>query len=125
MRAHRVLVVEDDAHIREALMDLLEDHGYHPVGAANGREALDVLRNSDVQPPCLILLDLMMPEMDGREFRREQLDNPEFSRIPVVVLSAYRDVAAEIRDMQLTDYLKKPVRFSELLKMARQHCAAD
>jgi CheY-like chemotaxis protein len=65
MTAHRVLVVEDDLEIRESMMEILEEHGYEPVGAENGLEALDKLRSSGPLP-CLILLDLMMPRMDGR-----------------------------------------------------------
>ena len=75
MKSPRVLVVEDDLEIRESLMDVLEDAGFEAVGAGNGLEALDQLRGPGPQP-CLIFLDLMMPRMDGRAFRQEQLAPP-------------------------------------------------
>jgi CheY-like chemotaxis protein len=118
---HRVLVVEDDLEIRESLMEILEEYGYEPVGAANGHEGLDKLRASK-QPPCLILLDLMMPVMDGRAFRQEQLRSPELASIPVVVLSAYRNVAEETKDMSVTAFLKKPMKLDDVLGVVRRHC---
>jgi len=121
---HRVLVVEDDLEIRESLMEILEENGYEPVGAANGHEGLDKLRTSHEQP-CLILLDLMMPVMDGRMFRQEQLRRPELADIPVVVLSAYRNVAEETKDMHVASFLKKPMKLDDVLGVVRQHCPGD
>src|SRR5579862_4602951 len=65
-----ILIVDDDPDIRDSLKEVLEDEGYEVNGVANGREALDYLRKSP--RPCVILLDLMMPVMDGWQFRREQ-----------------------------------------------------
>jgi CheY-like chemotaxis protein len=124
MSTHRVLVVEDDLEIRESLMEILEENGYEPVGAANGHEGLDKLSKSH-QPPCLILLDLMMPVMDGRAFRQEQLRRPEFASIPVVVLSAYRNVAEETKDMSVAAFLKKPMKLDDVLGVVRKHCPGD
>jgi CheY-like chemotaxis protein len=121
MSTHRVLVVEDDVEIRESLMELLEECGYEPVGAANGCEGLDKLQASE-EPPCLILLDLMMPVMDGKMFRQEQLRRPELATIPVVVLSAYRNVAEETKDMSVAAFLKKPMKLNDVLGIVRQHC---
>ena len=78
--------------IRDSIVEFLDDNGYQAVGASDGRDALDKLTASD-PPPCLILLDLMMPIMDGRSFREQQLQTPQLASIPVVVFSAYRDVA--------------------------------
>jgi len=122
MPAHRVLVVEDDLDIRESLMDILEDHGYEPIGAENGLEALDRLREPGPQP-CLILLDLMLPKMDGRAFRQQQLQSPEFAGIPVVIISAFRDVARIAQEMNL-DMLKKPFKLTELITVAQRYCQA-
>src|SRR5690349_1848715 len=83
---HYVLVVEDSTDARQMLASLLEVEGFAVRTAANGREALDQLRAGP--PPCLILLDLMMPVMDGYQFRAEQRQDPGLSPIPVVVVSA-------------------------------------
>lgn len=119
---HVVLVVEDDPDIRATLCEALEDNGYSPVGASNGVEALDYLRRPN-ERPCLILLDLMMPVMDGQAFRAEQRADATIAEIPVVVISAYRDLdkyAAELA----TECLAKPVRLETLLQTARKHCDA-
>src|SRR5580765_7790969 len=81
-----ILLVEDDFDMRDALIPILEYAGHHVVGAANGREALEQLRAGP--KPSLILLDLMMPVMNGTEFRAEQLRDPALASIPVVVVSA-------------------------------------
>ncbi len=69
--------------IRESIVEFLDDNGYEAVGASDGREALQKLGASSDAPPCLILLDLMMPVMDGRTFRERQLQLPELAAIPV------------------------------------------
>lgn len=121
MSPHRVLVVEDDLEIRESLMEILEDHGYEPVGAENGLEALDKLRAAGPQP-CLIVLDLMLPKMDGRAFRQEQLRTPQFASIPVVVISAFRDVAQTAQELNAAEFLKKPFKPAELVHVAQKYC---
>ena len=87
--SHTVLVVEDDLDIRQALMEILDEHGFAALGARDGAEALDLLSRA-TELPCLILLDLMMPVMDGASFREAQRKDPRLASIPVVVLSAYR-----------------------------------
>lgn len=121
MKSHRVLVVEDDLEIRESLMDVLEDEGFEAVGAGNGLEALDRLRDPGPQP-CLIFLDLMMPRMDGRAFRQEQLRHPELASIPVVLISAFRDVTHIAQELKAAALLKKPFQLQELVSVTRQHC---
>lgn len=121
MPGHQVLIVDDDEDIRESLMDFLEDQGYHPLGAGNGREALDRLRDPGVRP-CLIILDLMMPIMDGTMFREEQLRSAELSRIPVVIVSALKDSANVARSLNVPDHLPKPLNLDALLRVVRQHC---
>jgi DNA-binding response OmpR family regulator len=123
VQIHRVLVVEDDSDIRESIMDALEDSGYEPMGAANGQAALDLLWEPGPRP-CLILLDLMMPVMDGDTFRRRLLEIPELSDIPVVVLSAYRDVETKVAGLAVAGFLTKPMSRAALIAQARQFCPA-
>src|SRR5438270_7170536 len=102
-----ILLVEDDAATREALALILGTEGYRVTGAANGAEALGVLRSAP--PPDLILLDLMMPIMDGWQFRREQVRDAALSAIPVVVLSADGNVQQKASALHAAGYLQKPV----------------
>jgi CheY-like chemotaxis protein len=118
---HLILVVDDDRDIRDSLIETLEDHGYRAAGAANGVEALSVLQTSP-ERPCLILLDLMMPVMDGQEFREEQLKNPMWAEIPVIVISAYADVEAQARSLA-AEYMRKPLALRPLFDVVRRHCA--
>lgn len=118
---HVVLVVDDDRDIRDSLIEVLEDHGYQAAGAANGLEALAVLGTGPALP-CLILLDLMMPVMDGQEFRERQLENPLWAQIPVVAISAYSDAVARARALDL-ECLRKPLAMRPLIETVRRHCA--
>lgn len=118
--SHVILVVDDDRDIRDSLVEVLEDNGYRAIGAGNGREALDTLR-ATAEVPCLILLDLMMPVMDGREFREEQLKNPDWTGIPVIVISAYSDVAEQARTLAV-EHLRKPLAMRPLIEAVRRHC---
>src|SRR5262245_24697691 len=81
-----ILIVEDDADLRDMMAQLLTLEGFKTETVANGRDALEYLQKGD--PPDLILLDLMMPVMDGWEFRRRQREDPALANVPVVVLSA-------------------------------------
>jgi CheY-like chemotaxis protein len=107
-------VVEDDADAREALIDVLEVSGYSAASARNGREALDYLRSAP--SPDLIILDLMMPEMDGWEFRRRQMSDPHLARVPVIVVSALDESGIEANDV-----LIKPIDIDRLLKMVSHY----
>jgi CheY-like chemotaxis protein len=115
-----VLVVDDDADIRETILAVLERHGFLAMAAADGAEALDRLRAGAT--PRLILLDLMMPRMTGEEFRAAQLAEPSLAKIPVVVLSGARGVDDLARRIG-TEVLPKPFELSSLLKMVRRYCA--
>ncbi len=119
--SHRVLVVDDDADIREAMIEVLQEHGHAATGAANGSEALIALRAASDQP-CLILLDLMMPVMDGRQFREEQLRDPLLSPIPVIVISAFRDGAQTAAEMKVAAHVKKPVSLRDLVQLVERFC---
>jgi CheY-like chemotaxis protein len=120
--SRRVMVIDDDDDIRESLIDFLDEHGFQTVGARDGVEALDQLGRLD-PPPCLIILDLMMPKMDGRTFRQVQLEREPLANIPVVVISAYRDVEENARDLQAANWLPKPLNLPALLQVVRAACA--
>lgn len=115
-----VLVVEDDDLIRESVVEYLQDHGFDTMMAADGREALEMLRAVG-RKPCVVLLDLMMPIMDGRQFREEQLRDPEISQIPVVVVSASRDVGSLVEGLGIERVFKKPMKLAELLVVVEEH----
>jgi CheY-like chemotaxis protein len=121
---HRIFVVEDEEMIRESIVEFLDENGYEAVGAAHGREALDKLTTAGAALPCLILLDLMMPVMDGRTFRERQLQSPELAGIPVIVFSAYRDVAKTAGEMNAVGHLEKPLRLPDLLRSVRRYCGS-
>jgi signal transduction histidine kinase len=108
----RMLLVEDDTSIRLALTDMLEDEGFAVTTANNGREALDELRQGPT--PDVILLDLMMPVMDGWEFRVEQRSDPMLAGIPLLAMSA--DLSAKARAIAADAYVRKPIDFPELLR---------
>jgi CheY-like chemotaxis protein len=107
--ADLVLVVEDEAAARAGMEQLLRGAGYDAVGASNGQAALDLLR-SGIRPRA-ILLDLMMPVMDGWAFRREQLRDPHLAHIPVIVLSALHHGWVE----GIPPTLPKPIDVRQLL----------
>jgi CheY-like chemotaxis protein len=113
-----VFVVEDDHDTRDMLGRFLELEGFQVEVAANGRQALDRL-NAGVLP-CVIVLDLMMPVMDGWQFRRQQVLDSEIADIPVIVVSAAgKDRMAGI---DANGYLAKPVDLEQLLEQVSQYC---
>ena len=116
-----VLIVEDDLEIRAALCEVLEDRGIEVRAAQDGLAALKALSQASGDLPYLILLDLMMPNLDGRGFREQQLLNPAWAQIPVVVLSAYRDVLAASTGLRAVESLKKPVDLKDLLRVVREY----
>jgi len=118
--AESILVVEDDADVRGAVAAILEAHGYQVVQAENGRQALQHLRGST--PFCLILLDLFMPDMNGWEFRAEQMKDPALARIPVLVLTADSVAAKRAVTPGVVAAMTKPVEFDRLLQVVDQHC---
>ena len=100
------------------LQDVLEDEGYSTVVAANGREALERLRA--LTPPCLILLDLMMPVMSGREFLAALREDGVLAPIPVVVVTAWPTEAQATPGVQ--GFVKKPIDVEVLLDLVRRYC---
>lgn len=118
-----VFVVEDNADILQALVQVLEDEGHAVRTAVNGRDALDKLRTSDAPLPRVILLDLMMPVMDGWAFRAEQLADPTLADIPVIVLTADGSASEKATHLGCAGSLRKPVDLLTLLGAVEPHLA--
>lgn len=114
-----ILIVDDDADIREALVDVLTDHGYASLAVPNGAAALSALQNG--LRPCMILLDLMMPVMDGLTFRQHQLADPDLKELPVLVISAGNDLSVHARALGTVETLRKPIDLDQLLEVVARH----
>lgn len=114
-----ILVVDDDLEIGEVLCEVLRDEGYRATRAGNGAEALQLLRVGE--RPDVILLDLMMPVMNGWQFREEQVRDPLLAGIPVVVMTASRQFDAEVLDP--CEVLPKPLQLERLLEAVERHVA--
>jgi CheY-like chemotaxis protein len=118
----KVLVVDDDMDLREVLCELLSSLGRTPVPARDGKEALATLR-SDPQAFCVVLLDLMMPGIDGWQFRREQLADAAIAHVPVVMMTAGRVAAGgQIGGAAI---LYKPVSSQTLIDAIAPHCPSS
>lgn len=118
---NKVLIVEDDDSLREALSLLLSGEGYSVTTAVNGLDALHVLE-SVVEAPAVILLDLAMPVMNGHTFLEKRRSDPALAAVPVVVLTA-SDVGVErVRAMGVT-YMAKPIDVDALLAVLARHSA--
>ena len=109
----RILLVEDDFDIGEALGELLREMGHSVVLATNGRLGLDALQRVGSRFD-VILLDLMMPVMDGYEFRARQLADPKFSMVPCVIVSADTKAKNRLAELRPAALLGKPVPIEEL-----------
>lgn len=119
MSTPTVFIVEDDLDTREMLEKFLELEGYHVETAANGRQALDRLDHG--LKACVIVLDLMMPVMDGWQFRLEQRRRRDLASIPVIVVSA--SGKERLRRIEADSYLSKPVDLDELLERITACCS--
>jgi len=112
-----VLVVEDDEMIATDLAGVLEDEGFKVVRAAQGLEALQFLREG--LRPSVILLDLMMPVMNGWEFRAQMLSEAEFADIPLILLSSVPDIRQQAVTLCAHGFLNKPIDIDQLLAVLR------
>jgi CheY-like chemotaxis protein len=115
---HLVMVVDDDDDIRETLAGLLEDEGYTVVAYASGQDALTALQQG--ARPRVILLDLMMPVMDGSEFRREQLADPALADIPVILITAAG--LERVSRSEYSEVLRKPLKVDKVLEVVAGFC---
>lgn len=116
-----IFVVEDSKDIRDLIQLLYESEGYHVELAIHGQDALDKLKRRTTRPG-VILLDLMMPGMDGFQFRREQERDPALSQIPVIIMSADANAENKALNVGAQGYLKKPVALKTLLAVAEKYC---
>ena len=114
MKLTTVLVVDDDAEIRQALAELLEDEDYGVRLAANGKEALELV--SKGLRPDVILLDVMMPVMDGWHFLSARLKYPELVEVPIIIISAGQEAEREAHKVGVFEVAKKPLHVDDLIK---------
>jgi len=112
-----ILLIEDEPDIRTILKDVLEWEGYSVYTASNGKEGMEILLK--MPPPDLILLDLMMPVMNGWEFAHALETDSAYGQIPIVTLSAFSDPEKKIRAKA---FVNKPVDLDVLLDLVREHC---
>lgn len=115
-----VLIVDDDPDIREVLSDLLTSEGFSVASASNGERALTWLKTSG--RPSVILLDLMMPVMNGKTFRSEQLRDTELAQVPVVVMSASENLLGLNGEFEGLPRLAKPLEVDDLIDVIGRHC---
>ena len=116
-----VLVVDDDADTRDALATTLEHARYRVLTAIDGMNAFFVLDHASTAP-CLILLDLIMPVMNGLEFRERQMRRNRFADIPVVLMSSYGEVVPVDDVLRELARLEKPIDDARLLAAVARHC---
>jgi CheY-like chemotaxis protein len=118
-RTRLILVVEDDVGFRRDLCVALEDAGYPAVGASNGRDALDCLDSGAIKP-SVIVLDLNMEGMNGETFKNRLSHDPRYQAIPVVLISARRDLSAVAARLKVQAVLSKPFSPDALLDEIRR-----
>lgn len=117
----RIVIVEDDIDVRETLAEVLSEEGYETNAFSGGQAALQYL--SALQDmPALILLDLMMPTMDGWEFRREQRRLGTLIAVPTVILSADGNIDRNMEALEANGYLRKPIHIKTLLQLVERFC---
>ena len=116
-----VLVVDDDPHIRTLICRLLGTHGFTTVVAVNGQDALEHMRE---EKPCVVILDLQMPVVDGTEFRRRQLADPELADVPVICVTGHYAGTEALRSTGVQCF-SKPLAFPVLLQAVHSICRGD
>jgi CheY-like chemotaxis protein len=116
-----VMIVEDDDEIRELLAEMLADSGHLVSTARHGKDALELLRSKP--QPDIVLLDLMMPVMDGWQMRAEMLADPTLAGIPVIIVSGAADLQDGSETLKAARVLTKPVKWPVLLESIRDHAS--
>jgi two-component system, chemotaxis family, chemotaxis protein CheY len=114
--AKKVLLVEDDRDIRDCMIEFLQFEGYEVLVACNGQEALDLLKEQK-EMPIAILLDLMMPVMDGFKFAEERKKIPKLAEVPVILMTANSNAEAHMVTTGAKALLRKPVDIDDVAKM--------
>ncbi|HEY1584574.1 MAG TPA: response regulator [Polyangia bacterium] len=118
-----VLIIEDDEGVADSLAAILREEGYDVEAVNDGAAALQRLQQRPL--PTLILLDLMMPVVDGIDFRRRQLADAELSKIPVIIISARPDIAEQAQTLHADAFLQKPMSFEELLHVVQNRAVTE
>jgi CheY-like chemotaxis protein len=109
-----VLVIDDDAEIRQALTEILEDENYSVSAASNGKEAIDMVSRGPC--PDVILLDVMMPVMDGWHFLSARLAHPRLVEVPIIIISAGIEAEREAKKVGVFEVAKKPLHVDDLIR---------
>jgi CheY-like chemotaxis protein len=117
-----IMIIEDALDIQTVVRKFLEAEGFPTLCARNGLEALELLRSAE-DLPAVILLDLMMPGMNGYEFRTVQRRDPRLSRIPVVVMTADGHIDDKAAMIEAQGCIKKPMNIDQLLEVATRYCS--
>ncbi len=120
-----LLLIEDDADIRESLTDLLKDAGHTVFTAGDGTEALRLLDAGVIPRPCLVLLDWLMKPMSGEQFLEIIQNSPEAADLQVLIVSAATDLHHAASRPGVVGVLRKPFEIDELLERVRTHCDAS
>jgi two-component system chemotaxis response regulator CheY len=115
-KSHTVLIVEDEEDLREMMREALELKGYSVVTAQEGQDALDKI--GSIEQLCLVLLDLLMPGMNGWEFFEKLRQRPGLDRVPVIVHSS----ASNRAPVGVTRVLQKPILFERLISVVGEYC---
>jgi DNA-binding response OmpR family regulator len=115
-----LFVVDDDEDLRDTMREALQAAGFEVQESGDGATALAQLQRG-AEPPDMILLDLVLPDCDGFDFRARQLADARLAAIPVLVLSGARDVRAIAAALRVTGYLQKPFTARRLLEVIDQH----
>ena len=118
-----ILIIDDNPDLREGLRVVLGQEGYKVATAINGRDALNRLYTG--LKPCLIIMDLMMPVMNGFEFREVQLADAQLAEIPLIAYSGVTDPRETAQQLRATAYVHKPAEVEQLAAMVRQFCPRD
>ncbi len=116
---HRVVVIDDDTDILEAIAIVLNGAGYEAQTESNGAAALESMKHGT---PCLILLDLMMPGMNGWQFRAEQLRDATLASVPTIVMTGFPAAVEDASSLGAAACLKKPIDLDDLLDAVGRYC---
>lgn len=120
MKTKKILTVDDDESIRNAVTEMLEFEGFETVWAKNGLVALDYLKRiPDSELPDLVLLDYMMPVMNGKQFFLEKKNDPRLTCIPVVMMTANGNLVNVMDNVETTGYMSKPMDYDTVVKMVK------
>jgi CheY-like chemotaxis protein len=113
-----ILIIEDNAAVVNTMKSVLELEGYTVHAASNGEEGIAALKR--IGTACVVLLDMMMPVMNGWHFLDFQRSRPEYADIPVIVISAFGEIARSVKPQE---YIPKPVKLDLLLTTVQKYCA--